>query len=101
MVKNLLPVQEMWIPSLVWEDPLEKEMATYSDILAWAISLTESLADHSLWGHRVRHDLATKQQQIFDGDLEVLQTIFQVTNIGNKHGNGSWETSELPWWLSW
>ena len=90
MVKNLLPMQEMRVPSLVWEDPLEKEMGTHSNILAWDISLAESLGDHSPWGHRVRHDLATKQQQIFDGDLEVLQTIFQVTNIGNKHGNESW-----------
>jgi len=28
-------VQETWIPSLGWEDPLEKEMATHSSILAW------------------------------------------------------------------
>ena len=63
MVKNLLPMQGMRVPSLVWEDPLEKEMATHSSMLAWDISLAESLADHSPWGHRVRHDLATKQQQ--------------------------------------
>ena len=25
----------MWVPSMGWEDPLEKEMATYSSILAW------------------------------------------------------------------
>ena len=59
MVKNLLPMQEMRVPSLVWEDPLEKEMGTHSNILAWDISLAESLGDHSPWGHRVRHDLAT------------------------------------------
>ena len=28
-------MQEMWVPSLGWEDPLEEEMATYSRILAW------------------------------------------------------------------
>ena len=27
----------MWVPSMGWEDPLEKEMATYSSILAWEI----------------------------------------------------------------
>ena len=33
-VKNLLAVQETWVQSLGWEDPLEKEMATHSNILA-------------------------------------------------------------------
>ena len=35
MVKNLPAKQEMWVQSLGWEDPLEKEMATHSSILAW------------------------------------------------------------------
>ena len=34
-------VQETWVPSLGWEDPLEKEMATHSGILAWKIPWTE------------------------------------------------------------
>ena len=34
-------VQEMWVPSLGWEDPLEEEMATHSNILAWEIPRTE------------------------------------------------------------
>ena len=34
MVKNLPVLQESWVRSLGWEDPLEKEMATYSSILA-------------------------------------------------------------------
>ena len=34
VVRNPLPVQETWVPSLGWEDPLEKEMATHSSILA-------------------------------------------------------------------
>ena len=33
--------QEMQVQSLVWEDPLEEEMATHSSILAWKIPLTE------------------------------------------------------------
>ena len=37
MVKNLPAMQETWVQSLGWEDPLEKEMATYSGILAWEI----------------------------------------------------------------
>ena len=34
-------MQEMWVQSVGWEDPLEKEMATHSIILAWEISWTE------------------------------------------------------------
>ena len=37
MVKNPPAMQETWVQSLVWEDPLEKEMATHSNILAWKI----------------------------------------------------------------
>jgi len=40
-VKNLPAVQEMWVWSLGWEDPLEKEMATHSSIFAWRILWTE------------------------------------------------------------
>ena len=40
MVKNLPAMQEMWIQSLGWEVPLEKEMATHSSILAWEIPQT-------------------------------------------------------------
>ena len=41
VVKNLPAMQETWVQSLSWKDPLEKEMATYSSILAWEIPLTE------------------------------------------------------------
>ena len=41
LVKNLLAVQETWVRSLGQEDPLEKEMATLSYILAWKIPWTE------------------------------------------------------------
>ena len=41
MIKNLPAMQETWVQSLGWEDPLEKEMATHSSILAWAISWPE------------------------------------------------------------
>ena len=37
MLKRLPAMQEIWVRSLGWEDPLEKEMATHSSILAWRI----------------------------------------------------------------
>ena len=65
-VKNPRAMQETWawVRFLGWEDPLEKEMATHSSILAWEILRTEEPGGHSPWGcKRVKHDLATKQQQ--------------------------------------
>ena len=41
MVKNLPALQETWVRSLGWEEPLEKEMVTHSSILAWKIPWTE------------------------------------------------------------
>ena len=38
-VKNLLAVQETWVQSLGWEDPLEEGIATHSSILAWRIPM--------------------------------------------------------------
>ena len=40
-VKRLPIMQETWVRSLGWEDPLEKEMATHSTTLAWKIPCTE------------------------------------------------------------
>ena len=44
LVKNLPAMQETWVQSWGQEDPLEKEMTTYSSILAWRISWTEEPA---------------------------------------------------------
>ena len=41
VVKNVPAMQEIWVPSLCQEDPLEKGMATHSSILAWRIPWTE------------------------------------------------------------
>ena len=47
----------MQVRSLGWEDPLEKEMATHSSILAWRIPWTEEPGGlHSMGLQRIRHD---------------------------------------------
>ena len=57
MVKRLPAVQETRVQSLGWEDPLEKEMATHSSILAWKIPWTEEPGRLQSMGlQRVRHD---------------------------------------------
>ena len=60
MIKNLPAVQESQVPSLGWEDPLEKQMATHSSILAWRILWTEEPGGlQSLGSQRVRHNRVT------------------------------------------
>ena len=56
-VKNLTAVQETQIHPLGQEDPLEKEMATHSSILAWRIPWTEEPGGlQTMRSQRVRHD---------------------------------------------
>ena len=53
LVKNPPAMQETWVQSLGWEDPLEKGMATYSSIFAWGILMDRGgLVGYSLWGHK-------------------------------------------------
>ena len=64
MVKCLPTMWETRVQSLDWEDPLEKEMATHSRILAWKIPWAEEpggLQSMGLQG--VRCDLVTEQQE--------------------------------------
>ena len=55
LVENLPAVQETWVWSLGWEDPLEKGKATHFSILAWRIPWTV----YSMGSQRVRHSWAT------------------------------------------
>ena len=52
MVNNLSAVQETWVQTLGQEDPLEKEMATHSSILAWRIPWTEEPGGLQSMGHK-------------------------------------------------
>ena len=64
LVKNPPTVQETWIWSLAWEDPLEKGKATHSGILGWKIPwVGESAELQSTGSQRVRHDWVTNTQR--------------------------------------
>ena len=60
MVKNPPTMQEMPVPSLGGEDPLEEEMATHSSILTWEIWTEKPGGLQSMGLQRVGHDLVTK-----------------------------------------
>ena len=56
-------MQEIWVQSLGQEDPLEKEMAAHSSILAWEIPWTEEPGGLQAMGLQKSQDLATKQRK--------------------------------------
>ena len=57
-LKRLPAMQETWVRSLGQEDPLEKEMATHSSVLAWRIPMDREAwqTTQSMGSQRVRHD---------------------------------------------
>ena len=61
MVKHLPAMQETQVQSLGWEDPLEKEMATDSSLLAWSTPWTEEPGGlQSMGSQRVRYYLVSE-----------------------------------------
>ena len=65
-VKNLPAMQETRVRPLGWEDPLEKEMATHSSILAWEIPWMEEPGElQSMGSQRLKHDSMTNTFTFF------------------------------------
>ena len=60
VVKNRLPMQQTWVPSLGWGDPLEEETATYSSILAWEIPWTAEPGGLQFMGITKKSDLTER-----------------------------------------
>ena len=79
-------MQETWVRSLGWEDPLEKEMTTHSSTLAWKIPWTEEPGRlQSMGSLRVGHDWVTS--------LHFTATIFLVAQEP-----WSFSTTTVWWW---
>ena len=98
-VKHLPARQETSVLSLGSEDPLEKEMATHSSILAWRIRWTEEPVRLQSTGlQRVRHDWATSLRVIgFPGGTVVLncptnegdaRDVDSIPGLGRSPGEG-------------
>ena len=56
LVKNLPAMQETWVQSLGWEDPLEEGKAAHSSILAWRIPMDKGAWRATVHGVAKRHD---------------------------------------------
>ena len=76
-VKSLPAMWETWVHSLGQEDPLEKEMATHSSILAWKIPWMEE----PTWSQRVGHNWATSLSSFF---CVIFQSACTVPPAGHK-----------------
>ena len=78
MVKNLPVLRETWVQSLGQEDPLEKEMAIQSSILAWTILRRDSLVGYSPWG---RKDLDTTEKLTLSFHFVMESLLLQICRI--------------------
>ena len=103
-------MRETWVRSLGWEDPLEKEMATHSSILAWRIPWTEEPGGlQSTGSQRVGHDWSDLAAVAY----LVVSFLPSVLLPGKSHGRRSlvgcrhdWATSLslftfMPWRRKW
>ena len=81
--KNLPAMQETWVQSLGQEDPLDKGMATPSNILAGRILWTEEPGGlQSMGSQRIRHDLATNSNNISFHVCALLSQFLIVGHLG-------------------
>ena len=113
MVKNLLAMWKTWVQSLDQEDPLEKELATHSSILAWRIpwteepgglqsmgrkesDVTEQLTHTSYWQHHGKASSCQCRRCRFHAWVETIswRRKWQPTSVflpGESHGQRSLE----------
>ena len=86
-------MQETWVRSLGWEDPLEEGMATYSNVLAWRIPWTEEPdRSQSMWSQRVGHNWATELNWMitedFPGGSDDKESAWNAGDLGSIPGLG-------------
>ena len=95
--KESASMQEIWVWFLDWEDPLEKEMATHSSILAWRISWTEGPGGLQSTGlQRVGHSWATNTHtQVHTAVLLTAGTMLDSTSLEFTHP--TWLTLYTYW----
>ena len=75
MVKNLPAMQEAWVRSLGWDDPLKKGMAIHSSILAWKIPWTEKCEGYSPWDRKKSNTTEQLTHTQYQAVISVLVTL--------------------------
>ena len=105
-LKHPHATQETWVQSLGWEDPLEKEMATHSSILAWRVPRMEEPGGLQSTGlQRVRHNWVTSfslyfklketiKQKVYFNDV-TEHNLLQWNCTRKKQGNQAWSGRQI------
>ena len=91
LVKNLPVMQETWVWSLGWEDPLEKRKAAHPSIIPWRIPWAEEPGDYSPWGHKGLDTTNTHT------DLDTFHMKVEVTQVASQ--TWSRESQRVGWSL--
>ena len=90
MVKNPPSMGETWLRSLGWEDPLEKEMAIHSSILAWRIPMDRGAWQAQSMGHKgsdTTEQLSTPAQRT--SHTVMLRSVFTWMTVNQYTGSAS------------
>ena len=90
-VKHLCAMWEIWVHSLGWEDPLEKEMATHSSTLAWKTPWTEELG-------RLYHGVAKSRTQLHFHFLKMYRCMSLAASTANYCEMGILPGNENIYW---
>jgi len=90
-------MQETWVQSLGWEDPLEEEMATHSSNLAWEIPWTEEPGGLQFMGSQKTQTQLEQQQQwliatVFSFGGKHRQDLHLLANFVNLHTHYTYYT---------
>ena len=80
-LKHLPAMWETWVRSLGWEDDLEKEMATYSSILAWRIPWTDELGGLRSTGHKESDTTERLHFHLQKNGLNLIKSLNNKSNI--------------------
>ena len=112
MLEHLAALLETWVRSLGWEDPLEKEMATHSSILAWSTPWTEEPGGLQSTGlPRVRHDWVTSlSEKLYtlsknktggdcgsDDELIIAKFRLKLKKVGKTTRTFRYDLSQIPY----
>ena len=90
-------MQEMQVWFLGWEGPLEKEMATYSSILAWKIPWTEEPGGlQSMELQRVRHNLSTEHALLAGQTERAMESVQFSSVVSNSLRPHEWQHARPP-----
>ena len=95
-IKNQPAMQETQVWSLRWEDPLEKEMATHSSMLAWESHGQRSLAGYSPWSHKSRTWLKQLNHHHLQWASMVAQTAKNLPAKCRRPSFDLW-VRKIPW----